>query len=555
MATTTTTPVDVSNCKWNLREGNGEFIYEIGGDENNEIKTDEELEKAIADFTNAVVETLNCEVSVICKQTGKKGKRAHLLVREANSTDKYVDLRMAVCGNVDAGKTTLVGVLTSGHLDNGRGAARASIFKHKHEIETGRTSAISEQILGFDSLGNCVNYESKRGTSWGDIMEKSFKVVSFVDLAGHEKYIKTTVSGLIGTVPDYALLLVGANMGVTRMTKEHFGLALGLNIPVIVVVTKIDMAPENVKKETLAEVSRTLKMKGVKKMPLPIRNDEDLLTAIKTIQSNRVVPIFEVSSVTGENLDLLRKFLNLVPPRIQWELLQDKPAEVVIDQTWSIAGVGTVVGGTVIGGTVRDGQTLLLGPDGTGNFKPVTVKSLHTNHVPAGQVGSGRSVGVALKRVKRSEIRRGMVLVDPAANPRAVREFEATVVVLHHATSIKKNYEPVIQCLGIRQAARIVDIAGKDILRVGDRAQVRFRFCYRPEYIKPGIRIIFREGRCKGIGVISSIDFQSAPTDGGQADMVTKLPLEMPTATTASTTTSTPAVNVTMDGASADADQ
>jgi len=352
------------------------------------------------------------------------------------------------------------------------------------------------------------------------------------------------------------LLLVGANMGVTRMTKEHFGLALGLNIPVIVVVTKIDMAPDHVKKETLSEISRTLKMKGVKKMPLAVRNDDDLLTAIKTIQSNRVVPIFEVSSVTGENLDLLRKFLNLVPPRIQWELLHDKPTEVVIDQTWSIAGVGTVVGGTVMAGTIRDGQTLLLGPDGTGNFKPVTVKSLHTNHVPVDSVVSGRSVGIALKRVKRSEIRHGMVLVDPSINPRAVREFEATVVVLHHQTSIKRNYEPVIQCLGIRQAARLVDIVGKDVLRIGDRAQVRFRFCYRPEYLKPGIRIIFREGRCKGIGVISSVDCAQAPADE-RVQAAVKLPLQIPAATAAADmiTTTMHHHTVTADDTNTDADQ
>lgn len=60
---------------------------------------------------------------------------------------------MAVLGNVDSGKSTLLGVLTQGELDNGRGRARLNLFRHLHEIQTGRTSSISFEILGFNSKG------------------------------------------------------------------------------------------------------------------------------------------------------------------------------------------------------------------------------------------------------------------------------------------------------------------------------------------------------------------------------------------------------------------
>lgn len=61
--------------------------------------------------------------------------------------------RVAVVGNVDAGKSTLLGVLTHGELDNGRGFARQKLFRHKHEIESGRTSSVGNDILGFDQKG------------------------------------------------------------------------------------------------------------------------------------------------------------------------------------------------------------------------------------------------------------------------------------------------------------------------------------------------------------------------------------------------------------------
>ena len=70
-------------------------------------------------------------------------------------------------------------------------------------------------------------------------------MITFLDLCGHEKYLKTTIYGLVGMIPDYAMIIIGANMGISRMTKEHLGIALALKIPFFIVMTKIDIAPEN----------------------------------------------------------------------------------------------------------------------------------------------------------------------------------------------------------------------------------------------------------------------------------------------------------------------
>lgn len=56
-------------------------------------------------------------------------------------------------GNVDSGKSTLVGVLTKGDLDDGRGLARLKIFNYPHEAENGRTSSIAHEIIGYDKNG------------------------------------------------------------------------------------------------------------------------------------------------------------------------------------------------------------------------------------------------------------------------------------------------------------------------------------------------------------------------------------------------------------------
>ena len=67
------------------------------------------------------------------------------VVREEN------DIRVAVIGNVDSGKSTLVGVLTKSIMDDGRGSARKTVFNYSHEIKNGRTSSIGQEIMGFNS--------------------------------------------------------------------------------------------------------------------------------------------------------------------------------------------------------------------------------------------------------------------------------------------------------------------------------------------------------------------------------------------------------------------
>jgi len=351
-----------------------------------------------------------------------------------------LDIRISVCGNVDSGKSTLVGVLTSSKLDNGRGLSRVFCFKHQHEINTGRTSSIGNQIMGFSCNGECVNDVvnlNQHKSNWEDIIDKSFKLITFLDLAGHEKYIKTTVSGITGHMPDYCMLLIGANMGVTKMTREHLKLALSFKIPVIIVITKIDIAPTHILKKTVNDIKSLLKAGNRK--TFTIQSENDVINCVKNLHSDVIYPIFQISNVTGENLNFLKIFLNILTPRIQWNLMIDKPTEVTVDEIYTITGVGTVIGGIVLSGIVKTGQDMLLGPTEQGEFMKVKIKSIQTNRVPVKQVQPGRSAGFALKNIRRSLVRKGMILTSIDSNPRSAWLFEALIIVLQHSTTVKKK--------------------------------------------------------------------------------------------------------------------
>ena len=91
-------------------------------------------------------------------------------------------------------------------------------------------------------------------------------------------------------VPDRVPLLliqIGANAGVIGMTKEHLGLALALNVPVFVVVTKVDMCPPNVLQETLKLLTRILKSPGCRKIPVIVQNKDDVICSATNFTSER----------------------------------------------------------------------------------------------------------------------------------------------------------------------------------------------------------------------------------------------------------------------------
>ncbi|XP_048376956.1 GTP-binding protein 1-like isoform X2 [Stegostoma tigrinum] len=488
-----------------MDEGCGETIYVIGqgSDGKKYGLNDEDIEASVA-TVKSLAEQIYSDLILLRERQEAGGKVADYLVRKRVGENDFLEVRVAVVGNVDAGKSTLLGVLTHGELDNGRGFARQKLFRHKHEVESGRTSSVGNDILGFDSTGDVVNKPDSHGggLDWTKICEKSSKVITFIDLAGHEKYLKTTVFGMTGHLPDFCMLMVGSNAGIVGMTKEHLGLALALNVPVFVVVTKIDMCPANILQETLKLLQRLLKSPGCRKIPVLVQNKDDVIVTASNFSSERMCPIFQISNVTGENLELLKMFLNLLSPRTSFK--EDEPAEFQIDDTYSVPGVGTVVSGTTLRGLIRLNDILLLGPDPLGNFMPIAVKSIHRKRMPVREVRGGQTASFALKKIKRSSIRKGMVMVSPKLNPQASWEFEGEILVLHHPTTISPRYQAMVHCGSIRQTATILSMS-KDCLRTGDKATVHFRFIKTPEYLHADQRLVFREGRTKAVGTITKL--------------------------------------------------
>lgn len=225
----------------------------------------------------------------------------------------------------------------------------------------------------------------------------------------------------------------------------------------------------------------------------------------------------------------MREFLNILPHHGNYNA--EAPFEFHVNDTFSVPFVGTVVSGVVKSGPsalpdsstppadkkppgmIHAGDPIQIGPDGLGQFTTTTIRSIERKRIPVPVCSAGQSASFALKRVRRKEVRKGMVVLpfipNNPAPPKVYREFVAEVLILSHATTIKVKYQAMIHTGSISQTCAIIDI-DRSYIRTGDRATVAFRFVQRPEYLAKGDRILFREGRTKGLGIVKDVGYDAS---------------------------------------------
>jgi GTPase len=315
-------------------------------------------------------------------------------------------LRITLTGPTMSGKSTLLGTLTTSTLDNGRGSSRLSMLKHRHEITSGITSSVTQELFGYQDSGSdveVVNYATENIASWIDVhaAASGSRLVFVSDSAGHPRYRRTTVRGLVGWAPHWTLLCVPADdthdtasrdSGVSTppqapdldLSGAQLDLCLRLGLPLVVVITKLDLASRNGLKGTLSKLLDALKAAGRKPAILPsapgLVSEEDLRfikdesiekaynMAVPLLNDVKAtVPIVLTSALQGSGINNLHALLHELP------IVSDTTSQRTASSIFDIEDVYTKpadVDGVIISGRLRQGQVsvgdkMVLGPFST----------------------------------------------------------------------------------------------------------------------------------------------------------------------------------------------
>lgn len=246
-------------------------------------------------------------------------------------------------------------------------------------IDHGKTSLI-KALTGFE--GDSTPEEKKRGItielSFSSLKEGDTEI-SFIDVPGHEKLVKTMISGAFGF--DYALLVVDAKEGVKEQTREHLLVLDSIkDIGVLAIITKSDTASL----ELLAQ--RALEIKEV-------------FSEYKNLRLIDVLP-FSVKNI-AEQEALKQKLLALSPKNRS----QNRVPRLYVDRVFSVAGVGCVVTGTLLGGEINLKEALYI-PSTQKSFKARSIQT-HGHNVEKAVCGQRTAInlhGVLAKEIKKGDL-------------------------------------------------------------------------------------------------------------------------------------------------------
>lgn len=278
---------------------------------------------------------------------------------------------------------------TAGHIDHGKSAlvhALTGIDPDRLKEEQERGITID---LGFAHL------------MIGDVN------VAFVDVPGHERFIKNMLAGVGGI--DGVVLVVAADESVMPQTREHFEICRLLNVRTgIVALTKADL----VDAETLELV--TLEVKE--------------LVRGSFLHS---APVIATSVRTGSGLHDLRAALAALGEQDERRNALG-PTRLPIDRVFSMKGFGTVVTGTLVSGTLAiDGDAVRLP-----NPRSVKIRGLQVHGQKQASVTAGQRVAVNLGGVDLEEIGRGDSIVLPGTFE-PTRVLDAAIEMLPGARALR----------------------------------------------------------------------------------------------------------------------
>jgi selenocysteine-specific elongation factor len=263
---------------------------------------------------------------------------------------------------------TLGVIATAGHVDHGK----SSLVIALTGIDPDRYAEEKRRGLTIDL-----------GYAWTTL--PSGREVGFVDVPGHERFIRTMLAG-VGPV-RLVVFVVAADEGWKPQSEEHLQILDVLGVAGgVIAVTKRDLVDD----ETLA---------------LAVDEIRDRVEG--TVLAG--APIVPLSAHTGEGLDALREALDAMIDRASPP--EDTRTRLFVDRVFTVAGAGTVVTGTLTGGCLRVDDDVRVEPSGAG----ARIRSLQTHKRDRPEACHVARVAANLPGIDRAPIGRGSVVTYPGA--------------------------------------------------------------------------------------------------------------------------------------------
>ncbi len=381
-----------------------------------------------------------------------------------------------------------VNIGTIGHVDHGKTTLTAA-------ITTVLANAGLSEKRDFDTIDNAPE-EKERGITINTShveYQTANRHYAHVDCPGHADYVKNMVTG--AAQMDGAILVVAATDGPMPQTREHILLGRQVGVPrMVVFMNKVDMVDD----EELLEL-----------VDMEIR---DLLSFYEYDGDN--TPVIQGSALGGLNGEgkWVEKIMELMEAVDTWIELPprdiDKDFLMPVEDVFSITGRGTVATGRIETGVVNTGDEVDIIGMGDEKLKStITGVEMFRKILDRGEAGD--NVGLLLRGIEKSAIRRGMVIAKPGSiTPHTKVQAEVYVLKKEEGgrhTPFHNKYRPQFYLRTTDVTGEIILEEGREMVMPGDNVSITVNLIV-PVAVNVGLRFAIREGgRTVGAGQITKI--------------------------------------------------
>ncbi len=381
-----------------------------------------------------------------------------------------------------------VNIGTIGHVDHGKTTLTAA-------ITTVLAKKGLSEMKSFDQIDNAPEEKERGITINTSHVEYSTanRHYAHVDCPGHADYVKNMVTG--AAQMDGAILVCAATDGPMPQTREHILLARQVNVPRIVVfLNKVDMVDDPEMLELVEmEVRELLSFYQYDGDNTPII----LGSALGALNGE---PKWEDKVM--ELMEAVDTWIPLPPRDI------DKPFLMPVEDVFSITGRGTVATGRIETGVIHVGDEMeIIGLGADGKKTVCTGVEMFRKLLDQGEAGD--NVGLLMRGIEKTEIKRGMVLAKPGSvKPHS--KFKAEVYILKKEeggrhTPFHNKYRPQFYLRTLDVTGEITLPEGTEMVMPGDNVTITVGLL-SPVACTVGLRFAIREGgRTVGAGQITEI--------------------------------------------------
>lgn len=404
-----------SQMKWRINEGNNKAVYYLGiNDDGSFYGLDKKNLNISIKNIKLISKKINSKISKLERFKINNKYYCKIELSIINNIEKN-NCRIIFIGDSQSGKSTTISILLNREKDNGKGTARISLFNHKHELYSGKTSSISMKILGFKNNVNINKY----CLSIDEVIDKSDNIYNLIDFPGDLQFYKTIFTKLNVFNPNLIFLTINPFTINYKIIKLYLHFCKLTNKYFCILFTNSEKKNFSHKISNIINFFKNNKIK--------------LINYINNFDYNNCYYI-SISNVTLHNINKLQHFILNITNNFK---NNNNDNEIQIISKYNNNELGDILSGICISGKIKNNNIYNI--DNNGKWEKIKINNLHLNQKDKNYIKENDIIGIYFNLINYKKLNKISLITDNINKYKFINSLNLNIYYTTKKIRLKKN--------------------------------------------------------------------------------------------------------------------